>query len=100
MASVAREAVVGIATLPHRFPAKAGLAAVVFADRMDAYFEAVATTQVQPRPVERLHRLHRGRLRDASGRLQLRRRPDHEPGAEALRPGAEYRRAVRRRTGS
>ncbi|MFI7128358.1 TetR/AcrR family transcriptional regulator [Nonomuraea sp. NPDC050153] len=43
MASVAREAGVGIATLFRRFPAKEDLVAAVFADRMDAYVDAVAT---------------------------------------------------------
>ncbi|MFI6743257.1 TetR/AcrR family transcriptional regulator [Nonomuraea sp. NPDC050451] len=42
MASVAREAGVGIATLFRRFPAKEDLVAAVFADRMDAYVDAVA----------------------------------------------------------
>lgn len=41
MASVAREAGVGIATLFRRFPTKEGLLAEVFADRMAAYARAV-----------------------------------------------------------
>ncbi|WP_405962805.1 TetR/AcrR family transcriptional regulator [Streptomyces sp. NBC_00723] len=41
MASVAREAGVGIATLFRHFPAKEDLVAAVFADRMDAYVTAV-----------------------------------------------------------
>ncbi|MFE9888492.1 TetR/AcrR family transcriptional regulator [Streptomyces scopuliridis] len=52
MASVAREAGVGIATLLRRFPAKADLVAAVFADRMDAYFEAVTTALANPDPWE------------------------------------------------
>ncbi|MFJ9908648.1 TetR/AcrR family transcriptional regulator [Streptomyces sp. NPDC101152] len=52
MASVAREAGVGIATLLRHFPAKADLVAAVFADRMDAYFEAVATALDNPDPWE------------------------------------------------
>ncbi|MFS8095973.1 TetR/AcrR family transcriptional regulator [Lentzea alba] len=42
MASVAREAAVGIATLFRRFATKEELVAAVFADRMDAYADAVA----------------------------------------------------------
>jgi AcrR family transcriptional regulator len=41
---------VGIATLLRRFPAKADLVAAVFADRMDAYVEAVATALDNPDP--------------------------------------------------
>ncbi|MCX5088597.1 TetR/AcrR family transcriptional regulator [Streptomyces sp. NBC_00365] len=41
MASVAREAGVGIATIFRHFPAKEDLVAAVFADRMDAYADAV-----------------------------------------------------------
>ncbi|WP_109526611.1 TetR/AcrR family transcriptional regulator [Nocardia aurea] len=41
MASVAREAGVGIATLFRRFPTRDDLIAAVFADRMDAYTAAV-----------------------------------------------------------
>jgi AcrR family transcriptional regulator len=43
MASVAREAGVGIATLFRHFPSKEDLVAAVFADRMDTYADAVAT---------------------------------------------------------
>ncbi|MFG2794230.1 TetR/AcrR family transcriptional regulator [Streptomyces sp. NPDC048419] len=50
MASVAREAGVGIATLLRRFPAKPDLVAAVFADRMDAYAEAAATALDNPDP--------------------------------------------------
>jgi AcrR family transcriptional regulator len=50
MASVAREAGVGIATLFRRFPTKEGLVAAVFADRMDAYAAAVATALENPDP--------------------------------------------------
>ncbi|MGW0202434.1 TetR/AcrR family transcriptional regulator [Nonomuraea sp. NPDC003201] len=50
MASVAREAGVGIATLFRRFPAKEDLVAAVFADRMDAYVDAVATALADPDP--------------------------------------------------
>jgi AcrR family transcriptional regulator len=50
MASVAREAGVGIATLFRRFPTKEGLVAAVFADRMDAYAEAVAVALDNPDP--------------------------------------------------
>ena len=42
MASVAREAGVGIATLLRHFPTKEDLVGAVFADRMDAYADAVA----------------------------------------------------------
>jgi AcrR family transcriptional regulator len=50
MASVAREAGVGIATLFRRFPTKEDLVAAVFADRMDAYADAVATALDDPDP--------------------------------------------------
>jgi AcrR family transcriptional regulator len=50
MASVAREAGVGIATLFRRFPTKEELVAAVFADRMDAYAEAVAVALADPDP--------------------------------------------------
>ena len=50
MASVAREAGVGIATLFRRFPTKEELVAAVFADRMDAYADAVATALDDPDP--------------------------------------------------
>ena len=40
MASVARQAGVGIATIFRHFPAKEDLVAAVFADRLDAYAEA------------------------------------------------------------
>jgi AcrR family transcriptional regulator len=50
MASVAREAGVGIATLFRRFPAKEDLVAAVFADRMDAYADAVAVALDDPDP--------------------------------------------------
>src|SRR5947199_4314797 len=50
MASVAREAGVGIATLFRRFPTKEGLVAAVFADRMDAYADVVATALDDPDP--------------------------------------------------
>jgi AcrR family transcriptional regulator len=50
MASVAREAGVGIATLFRRFPTKEELVAAVFADRMDAYAEAVADALADPDP--------------------------------------------------
>jgi AcrR family transcriptional regulator len=50
MASVAREAGVGIATLFRRFPAKEDLVAAVFADRMDAYAAAVAVALDDPDP--------------------------------------------------
>jgi AcrR family transcriptional regulator len=50
MASVAREAGVGIATLFRRFPAKEELVAAVFADRMDAYADAVAAALADPDP--------------------------------------------------
>jgi AcrR family transcriptional regulator len=50
MASVAREAEVGIATLFRRFPSKEDLVAAVFADRMDAYADAVATALDDPDP--------------------------------------------------
>ena len=50
MASVAREAGVGLATLFRRFPAKEDLVAAVFSDRMDAYADAVATALANPDP--------------------------------------------------
>jgi AcrR family transcriptional regulator len=50
MASVAREAGVGIATLFRRFPGKEELVAAVFSDRMDAYAQAVATALEDPDP--------------------------------------------------
>ncbi|MET9087667.1 helix-turn-helix domain-containing protein [Streptomyces sp. NPDC004237] len=50
MASVAREAGVGIATMFRRFPTKAELVDAVFIDRMDAYFEAVAIALDNPDP--------------------------------------------------
>lgn len=50
MASVAREAGVGIATLFRRFPTKEELVAAVFADRMDAYADAVAAALDDPDP--------------------------------------------------
>jgi AcrR family transcriptional regulator len=50
MASVAREAEVGIATLFRRFPTKEELVAAVFADRMDAYADAVAIALADPDP--------------------------------------------------
>jgi AcrR family transcriptional regulator len=50
MASVARQADVGIATLFRRFPTKDELIEAVFADRMDAYVDAVATALADPDP--------------------------------------------------
>lgn len=50
MASVAREAGVGIATLFRRFPTKDELVAAVFADRMDAYVDAVGVALDDPDP--------------------------------------------------
>lgn len=50
MASVAREAGVGIATLFRHFPAKEDLVAAVFADRLDAYAEAASTALADPDP--------------------------------------------------
>ncbi len=50
MASVAREAGVGIATMFRRFPTKEELVAAVFGDRMDAYAEAVAVALEDPDP--------------------------------------------------
>jgi AcrR family transcriptional regulator len=50
MASVARHADVGIATLFRRFPTKEELIEAVFADRMDAYVDAVATALADPDP--------------------------------------------------
>src|SRR5918992_5531024 len=50
MASVAREADDGIATLFRRFPAKQDLVAAVFADRMDAYVQAGDTALADPDP--------------------------------------------------
>ncbi|MBD9724193.1 TetR/AcrR family transcriptional regulator [Streptomyces caniscabiei] len=50
MASVAREAGVGIATMFRRFPAKAELVDAVFIDRMGAYADAVTTALADPDP--------------------------------------------------
>jgi AcrR family transcriptional regulator len=50
MASVAREAGVGIATLFRRFPTKEDLVAGVFADRMAAHSAAVAVALANPDP--------------------------------------------------
>ncbi|MET9760409.1 helix-turn-helix domain-containing protein [Streptomyces sp. NPDC006372] len=50
MASVAREAGVGIATMFRRFPTKEDLVAAVFADRMDAYARATAEALADPDP--------------------------------------------------
>jgi AcrR family transcriptional regulator len=50
MASVARQAGVGIATLFRRFRTKEDLVAAVFADRMDAYLDAAATALAEPDP--------------------------------------------------
>jgi AcrR family transcriptional regulator len=50
MASVAREAGVGIATILRHFPAKEDLVASVFADRMDAYADAVTAALADPDP--------------------------------------------------
>ncbi|MFD5254468.1 TetR/AcrR family transcriptional regulator [Streptomyces bobili] len=50
MASVAREAGVGIATMFRRFPTKAELVDAVFVDRMDAYGNAVAVALDDPDP--------------------------------------------------
>jgi len=50
MASVAREAGVGIATMFRRFPTKEELVAAVFSDRMDAYADAVAVALEDPDP--------------------------------------------------
>jgi AcrR family transcriptional regulator len=50
MASVAREAGVGIATLFRRFPTKEDLVAAVFADRMDAYADVVSKALDDPDP--------------------------------------------------
>ncbi|MDX2526344.1 TetR/AcrR family transcriptional regulator [Streptomyces europaeiscabiei] len=50
MASVAREAGVGIATILRHFPAKEELVAAVFSDRMDAYTDAVAVALDDPDP--------------------------------------------------
>ncbi|MFF4346130.1 TetR/AcrR family transcriptional regulator [Streptomyces sp. NPDC001530] len=50
MASVAREAGVGIATILRHFPTKEDLVAAVFLDRMDAYADAVAVALDDPDP--------------------------------------------------
>ncbi|MEU1268814.1 helix-turn-helix domain-containing protein [Streptomyces sp. NPDC005799] len=50
MASVAREAGVGIATMFRRFPTKAELVDAVFIDRMTAYADAVTTALDDPDP--------------------------------------------------
>ncbi|TLS39965.1 TetR/AcrR family transcriptional regulator [Streptomyces montanus] len=50
MASVAREAGVGIATMFRRFPTKEELVAAVFSDRMDAYADAVTVALDNPDP--------------------------------------------------
>src|ERR1044072_7331052 len=50
MASVAREAGVGIATLFRHFPRKEDLVAAVFADRMKAYAQATTEALADPDP--------------------------------------------------
>ncbi len=50
MASVAREAGVGIATILRHFPAKEDLVAAVFADRMEAYADVVSVALDDPDP--------------------------------------------------
>ncbi|MER7563658.1 helix-turn-helix domain-containing protein [Streptomyces sp. NPDC097941] len=50
MASVAREAGVGIATMFRRFPTKEELVDAVFIDRMDAYADVVAAALDDPDP--------------------------------------------------
>ncbi|MFL0179183.1 TetR/AcrR family transcriptional regulator [Mycobacterium sp. SMC-15] len=50
MASVAREAGVGKATLSRRFATREDLIAAVFADRMDAYAAAVTIALAEPDP--------------------------------------------------
>ncbi|MBP5872768.1 TetR/AcrR family transcriptional regulator [Streptomyces sp. LBUM 1479] len=50
MASVAREAGVGIATLFRHFPRKEDLVAAVFTDRMKAYVQATAEALADPDP--------------------------------------------------
>lgn len=50
MASVAREAGVGIATMFRRFPTKEELIDAVFVDRMDAYLQAVLVALDDPDP--------------------------------------------------
>ncbi|HSA48520.1 MAG TPA: TetR/AcrR family transcriptional regulator [Yinghuangia sp.] len=50
MASVAREAGVGIATLFRHFPRKENLVAAVFADRMKAYAQATTEALADPDP--------------------------------------------------
>jgi AcrR family transcriptional regulator len=50
MASVAREAGVGIATILRHFPTKEDLVAAVFSDRMDAYADAVTVALDDPDP--------------------------------------------------
>jgi len=50
MASVAREAGVGKATLGRRFASREELVNAVFADRMDAYVDAVAEALADPDP--------------------------------------------------
>ncbi|MFJ8463434.1 TetR/AcrR family transcriptional regulator [Streptomyces swartbergensis] len=50
MASVAREAGVGIATMFRRFPTKEELVDAVFSDRMGAYADAVAAALDDPDP--------------------------------------------------
>ncbi|MDT9700937.1 TetR/AcrR family transcriptional regulator [Streptomyces sp. P17] len=50
MASVAREAGVGIATLFRHFPSKEELVAAVFADRMEAYARATDEALTDPDP--------------------------------------------------
>ncbi|MFF1570840.1 TetR/AcrR family transcriptional regulator [Streptomyces sp. NPDC058293] len=50
MASVAREAEVGIATLFRHFPTKEELVVAVFSDRMEAYAQATAEALADPDP--------------------------------------------------
>ncbi len=77
MASVAREAGVGIATLLRHFPTKEELVAAVFADRMDAYADAVAQALDDP-SVRTARGLGTLRLRSRTGRSGP--RPPGRPG--------------------
>ncbi|MGX1675528.1 TetR/AcrR family transcriptional regulator [Streptomyces sp. NPDC055400] len=50
MAAIARQAGVGIATLYRRFPTREDLIGAVFADRMDAYADAITEALADPDP--------------------------------------------------
>jgi len=78
MASVARAAGVGIATLFRRFPTRDDLINAVFACTMNTYLDAVTTALGDPDPWHGFHRLHPHGLRHAGRRPRFRRGPHHD----------------------